>query len=55
MSLYERLYHILFHAITDATEIMPEGKARRALISAQQQCEELYMEEGEEEPEDTKK
>ena len=48
MPLYERLYHILFHAITNAVEKLPEGEVRRALIEAQQRCEELYIEEAEE-------
>ena len=44
---YEKLYHILFNAATDAVEKLPEGEARDILISAQQKCEEIYIEEEE--------
>ena len=54
MSLYERPYHILFYAITNAVEKLPEGEVRRSLIEAQQRCEEIYIEEAEE-PEEKEK
>lgn len=44
---YEKLYHILFNAITDAIEAMSDGEAKELLIKAQQECEERYI--GEEE------
>lgn len=43
---YQKLYSLLFNAITDALEAMEAqnfGQARQALVSAQQQTEELYM------------
>ena len=44
---YEKLYHILINAITDAIEAMSDGEAKELLIKAQQECEERYI--GEEE------
>ena len=43
---YEKLYHLLFNAITDALEQMEKqnfGTAKETLIAAQQQAEEIYM------------
>ena len=40
---YEKLYHIMFNAATDAVELLPEGEARELLIRAQQECEERYI------------
>ena len=48
MPIYEKLYHTLFNAVTDAVELLPECAAREKLIKAQQDCEELYIEAGEE-------
>ena len=43
---YKALYHLLFNAITDAVRCLEDtdyGTARRLLIEAQQQAEELYI------------
>ena len=43
---YEKLYHLLFNAITDALEHMEQqnyGTAKETLITAQQEAEEIYM------------
>ena len=43
---YEKLYHLLFNAITDALEQMEHqnyGTAKDLLIAAQQEAEEIYM------------
>ena len=43
---YEKLYHLLFNAITDALEQMEKqnfGTAKETLIAAQQEAEEIYM------------
>ncbi len=43
---YEKLYHLLFNAITDALEQMEQqnyGSAKDLLITAQQEAEEIYM------------
>ena len=43
---YEKLYHLLFNAITDALEQMEKqnyGTAKETLIAAQQQAEEIYI------------
>ena len=43
---YEKLYHLLFNAITDALEQMEQqnyGTAKETLITAQQEAEENYM------------
>ena len=45
---YETLYHLLFNAVTDALEELSAqnfGLAKERLIEAQQQCEELYIQE----------
>lgn len=44
---YEKLYHILFNAITDALELIAQrsyGSAEQALKAAQRRTEELYIE-----------
>ena len=40
---YEKLYHIMFNAATDAINRMPDSEAKRLLIIAQQECEERYI------------
>ena len=43
---YEKLYHLLFNAITDALEQMEKqnfGTAKETLIAAQQKAEEIYI------------
>lgn len=43
---YQKLYALLFNAVTDALEDMERmdfGKARERLITAQQEAEEKYM------------
>lgn len=43
---YEKLYLLLFNAITDALKQMESqnfGTAKETLITAQQEAEELYM------------
>ena len=45
---YQKLYTLLFNAVTDAVEELEKmnlGRAKELLISAQQQAEERYMEE----------
>ena len=47
---YEKLYHLLFNTITDALEQLDAqnyGKAKEALISAQQKAEEIYIDSAE--------
>ena len=44
---FERLYHILFNAITDALRKLEAGEpleAARLLVEAQRRTEELYIE-----------
>ena len=44
---YEKMYHLLFNAITDALEQMEKqnlGSATDLLTTAQQKTEEIYME-----------
>ena len=44
---YEKMYHLLFNAITDALEQMEKqnlGNAKDLLTTAQQKAEEIYME-----------
>ena len=44
---YEKMYHLLFNAITDALEQMEKqnlGSAKDLLTTAQQKPEEIYME-----------
>ena len=43
---YEKMYHLLFNAITDALtqmEAQNYGDFKDALISAQQKAEEIYI------------
>lgn len=50
MPNFERLYHLLFNAITDAREKLESSEpetARFLLIRAQQTAEEAYIESGE--------
>lgn len=49
--LYKKLYLKLFNAVTDAIELMEEGRpmtAKDLLVRAQQDCEELYIRQEEE-------
>jgi len=47
---YKKMYLHLFNAVTDALELLPEeSSAARILKAAQQYCEELYIQQGEEE------
>ena len=44
---YQKMYTTLFNALTDAVELLGEGKvakARRVLMDAQRAAEELYIE-----------
>ena len=44
---YEKMYHLLFNAITDALEQIEKqnlGSAKDLLTTAQQKAEEIYME-----------
>lgn len=48
MPNYQKLYTLLFNAVTDALEDLEQlniGAAKARLIAAQQQAEEQYMEE----------
>ena len=48
MADYQRMYLLLFNAVTDALELLERGEAETAaetLRSAQCSCEEIYMEE----------
>ncbi len=43
---YQKMYTLLFNAITDALKQMEEqnyGTAKETLITAQQEAEEIYM------------
>lgn len=47
---YQRLYTCLFNALTDALEAMENqnfGTAKSILVRAQQDAEEMYLEDGE--------
>ena len=49
--MFKKLYLYLFNRVTDALEALEAGdpqKARTLLIAAQQECEELYLNGGEE-------
>ena len=44
--MYKKMYLLLFHAITDALKLLETGNiwdARRRLIRAQQDAEEVYI------------
>ena len=46
MANYDKMYSLLFNAITDALEQIEQqnfGSAKELLISAQQQAEEIYI------------
>ncbi len=46
MTDYKSLYIYLFNAVTDAVDLLEQGEfalARSALIRAQQECEERYI------------
>ena len=46
MEVYQKMYYLLFNAITDALEQMDAqnyGEAKETLISAQQKAEEIYI------------
>lgn len=48
--MYQKLYMLLFNAVTDSLEAMAAqniGQARELLIAAQQRYEEIYMNEEE--------
>jgi len=50
-SLYRKLYLKLFNEVTDALELLQQARcaeAKALLIKAQQDCEELYINHGEE-------
>lgn len=45
-TLYQRMYTVLFNAVTDALNMMDDedyGAARRRLMAAQREAEELYL------------
>ena len=47
MTNYQKMYHILFNAITDALRELEQGDTQNAmetLMTAQQTTEEIYME-----------
>lgn len=47
MANYEKLYHLLFNAVTDALEQMEArnyGETEETLRAAQEEAEERYME-----------
>ena len=46
MEVYQKMYYLLFNAITDALGPMDAqnyGEAKETLISAQQKAEEIYI------------
>ena len=46
MEVYQKMYYLLFNAITDALEQLDAqnyGEAKETLISAQQKAEEIYI------------
>jgi len=46
LAMYERLYHLMFHAVTDALKKMDQERytdAAVALATAQSQAEEIYI------------
>lgn len=53
MPNYQRMYTLLFNAITDGLYLLQTGKMQEAehlLMSAQQSAEEMYIEESQEQP-----
>lgn len=52
MADYQKMYTLLFNAVTDALADMEQlnfGTAKERLIAAQQQAEEAYLDDAEEE------
>ena len=48
MEPYKKMYLCLFHAITDALELLPEKEKAAALLrEAQKKAEEMYITAGE--------
>ena len=50
MEVYQKMYYLLFNAITDALKQMDAqnyGEAKETLISAQQKAEEIYIDSAE--------
>lgn len=46
---YKKMYLHLFNAVTDALELLPEdNRAAQLLRTAQMVCDELYIQQGEE-------
>ena len=48
--MYRKMYYHLFNAVTDALAALEKqniGQARELLVEAQQQCEEIYLDEEE--------
>ena len=48
--MYRKMYYHLFNAVTDALAALEKqniGQARELLVEAQQQCEEIYLDEDE--------
>ena len=46
---YKKMYLHLFNAVTDALKLLPEdNRAAQLLRTAQMVCEELYIQQGEE-------
>ena len=46
---YKKMYLHLFNAVTDALKLLPEdNRAAQLLLTAQMVCEELYIQQGEE-------
>jgi hypothetical protein len=46
MSVYQEMYHLIFNSVTDAIELLQKNDAeaaRKLLIHAQQECEELFL------------
>ena len=46
--MYEKMYHLLFHAVTDAMDLLEEQKYQEALSRlerASRDAEEVYMSE----------
>lgn len=44
--MYQKMYHILFNAITDVLELLEKGnvwEAKKCLMKAQQDAEEVYI------------
>ena len=48
--MYRKMYYHLFNAVTDALAALEKqniGQAKELLMEAQQQCEEIYLDEEE--------